>query len=140
MKFEEIGWEVELKNSPLWIRIFIALLTSSVLAYYLPMIIVSLTGHWANNLTDPRLLLVSIGIYIFQNSVGILFRRITLVGIAFAVAWFLFFLVTIVLTRRIEGWKEWWPVLFAPELASLINAFCLAKLGSVLDIKFIKMR
>jgi len=101
----------------------IGLLSCAVVAYYIPLIIVALTGTWVNNLTMMDQLAVGVVILAGSNLIGNRVKRILLVGIVFAV---LFNIYTVVLMLHMAAHPtvhDWWMAFFFPTAACLLNAW-----------------
>jgi hypothetical protein len=115
-------------------RFTIGLLTSAILGYYVPILLIAMTGRWVNALTDLVGLGVAATILILQNLIGNRLKRIMSVGVSFAffLSGLMFFLT--LLSGRRWVFKDHWPDEFLPIVACLINAWLLARYKNVVNL------
>jgi len=112
----------------------IGLVFSAVIGYYVPAILIALTGVWVNDLTMVIPLLLSVTVLIVQNLIGNHFNKILLTGIVLGVALDGYYLDFMLRTAVNPTWHDWWMVYFAPPASCILNAWLFLKFKkTVLD-------
>ena len=105
----------------------IGLLGCALVAYYIPSILIALTGVWVNNLTMMDALLISMVVLIVQNLIGNRIKKILLVGIVFAVLFNLYAVVVMVHKTANPTFHDWWMMFFYPTVTYPLNAWLLLR-------------
>ncbi len=104
------------------LRFAIGLLSCAVVAYYIPSIIIALTGVWVNNLTMINLLLISVAVLVLQNLVGNKVKRIFLVAVIFMIVFNAYATVLMLHMAANPTFHDWWMMFFFPTATCLLNA------------------
>lgn len=115
-------------------RYAIGLISCAVAAYYIPSIIIALTGVWVNNLTVLNLLLISVAILIVQNLIGNYFKKILLVGIVFAVLSNIYAVVSMLRIAAHPTVHDWWMMFFFATTSYPLNAWLLLKFKAAANL------
>lgn len=117
-------------------RFVVGLVGSAVLAFYIPLIMITLTGKWINNLTGDAWLANLIGIMVLlaQNLIGNKIKRIMPTGIIFAVLMLCYYGGLIIRGWGWGDWKGWWPFLFFSAVSYPLNAYVLLKYKRATDL------
>jgi len=100
----------------------IGLVYSAVVAYYVPSVIIALTGIWVNNLTMLVPFLMTATILIVQNLIGNRLNKVFLLGIVFAAILDCCQITVMFHTTDHPTWHNYWMTYFLLTTASLLNA------------------
>ena len=104
-----------------WQRTGFVWIGSALLAYYLPIALVALTGHWVGSLTDLLGLLLACIILLFQTAVGRITRQPWIVTIVCALLALIYFSQLVAKSERLEDWSSWWMTVVVPPVAFILN-------------------
>lgn len=115
-------------------RFVLGLVGCAVLAYCVPMLVITFTGVWNNILGMWLVNTIVISVLIVQNLIGNKARRVFLTGVAFAALLDFYALSLIVRTRTLRDWNDWWLQLLIPAIVCLLNAFLFIKYKKVADL------
>ena len=94
---------------------------SALLAYYIPISLVALTGRWVNSLTDLLGTAVACAILLFQTAAGRLTRRPWLVTIVCGLLALIYFGQLVAKSERLEDWPSWWMNIVVPPVVFVLN-------------------
>jgi len=128
LAIDQVGLTEYVKNLPKYVQITLSLLCCALAAYYVPLLIVVFTGHWASTLTASKGLAVAMTILMIQNLLGNAIKHILRTGCVFAAIVFCFFASAIAIRT---SWKEsvnLWYVMFFPVAVIMLNTLMFLKL------------
>lgn len=106
----------------------IGLISSAVIGYYIPTIVIALTGVWVNSLYMLGPLLSFSAVLVVQNLIGNRLNRLLLVSLIFLAMFYCLGTYFIVSGNLgLAGWRHWWMALFQPTVACPLSAWLLLK-------------
>jgi energy-converting hydrogenase Eha subunit A len=114
-----------LRALPRGVRFALGLVGSSLLGYYLPLLVVVALGTWQNSLTFVYQILASCAIMMVLNIIGYFIGHPIKVGIVAGTCLSLFFVIVDIYQRCI-----WWSVLrdcFVVGFMPVVNAWLFSK-------------
>ena len=122
-----------LKKMPRAWALLIGLLCSAAVAYYIPMVIIALTGVWVNNLLDLKGAAASICILSVINAFAFKIQRpyVTNMSLVLCASAFIFY--EMALSRPLQDWPLWWEVYFLLLAAGFLNPFTFIRFRRALD-------
>jgi hypothetical protein len=116
-----------LRKIPPLLRFLLGLFGSAVFAFYVPMILVTFTGKWINNLTMWLEVGLAVTVLMVQNIIGNSIRRIMPTAVVFSGLILLYYAQFLARLTTLGQWREWWQLFFVPLLACLLNGYFLLK-------------
>lgn len=108
-------------------RFSLGLIICAILAYYIPMVLVALTGAWVNNLLMWNELAVGVAMLLAQNLIGNKVGRPMLVAIIFAVLIDCYYVQFFARISMPAAWKGAWKLFFVPTVGFPLNAYLLIR-------------
>ena len=106
----------------------IGLVSSAVIGYYIPTIVIALTGIWVNSLFMLSHILPFSIVLVVQNLIGNKLNKLLLISIIFVVLFDSLGTYFIVIGNSgLAGWRHWWMVPFQPTVACPLSAWLLLK-------------
>ncbi len=112
----------------------IGLLFCAIIAYYVPLVLIALTGVWVNNLTMLLPLLIAVTVLVVQNLIGNKLSKLMPVAIAFAVVIDCAEAYLIARTSHSFDWRVCWMLFFLPTAACILNAWLLLRFKAAADL------
>jgi hypothetical protein len=105
----------------------IGLICSSFLAYYIPMVLVALTGRWINNLTMWLQTAIFMTAFMILNAItSKVGKRDWIVPVLAGTALTLYELSLVARGSRLEDWPTWWMMVALPLPMCLLNYWLFA--------------
>lgn len=120
---------------PFW-RWLIILGMVGLVSWYLPLLVVSITGVWQQNFRNIPDLLLAVTVLSIQSIVGYVTRKPWLVCAVFLALIFGYFASLI--SRRTASWAEWqtwWMVFFVPAAALTLNTYLFGKFAQAAALR-----
>ena len=124
---EQKGLADTIRNSPSRLRIPIGIAASALIGYYLPLLLITLTGTWRYMLLDFFNFIVCYTVLIVQNVVALKTNKILFTGSVFAAISFLLEVLSNMISNPHAPISAYWSDLVFPVAACLLNALCLVK-------------
>ncbi len=116
------------------LRFVAGLIFCAVVAYYIPLVLIALTGIWVNNLTMMVQLAVCTAFLIVLNLVGNRLNRVFLTNLVFVMIIDCYEVYDLARTSDWSAWHNWWMLFFFPTAACLLNAWLFLRFkAAVLD-------
>ena len=115
-------------------RFIIGIFAAAILGYYVPSLLIAMTGRWVNALTDLFVLGAATIFLVLQNMIGNRLKRIMLVGFFFALLLDGLTVFATLMSGRQWTFKDHWTDEFLPTVACLLNAWLLIKYKRVVDL------
>ena len=105
------------------LRFVAGLIFCAVVAYYIPLVLIALTGIWVNNLTMMMQLVICTALLIVLNLVGNRLDKVFLTNIVLAVIVDCYEAFDLTRTSNWSAWHNCWMLFFFPTIACLLNAW-----------------
>ncbi len=116
------------------LRYAIGLVCCAVVAYYIPSIIIALTGLWVNNLTMLLPLLISATVLVVQNLIGNRLNKILICGLIFAGTIDCGQAYSVAHYPHSFAWHVYLMLFFFPTAACILNAWLFLRFKTAADL------
>jgi|GEM_PF-4538854 len=100
-----------------------SVIVATILAYYLPVLFVTLFGYDRNWLWLPEILFPQIAVMTIQAVIMSASRKPILAGVAIASVWTFVFFASNLHTQPLNRWMHWWPDFLCPGVATLFEGY-----------------
>ena len=108
-------------------RFVVGLIACAIAAYYVPLILIALTGVWVNSLADAMQLLIVVMVLVIQNLIGNKLNQMLIVSAVFAVLVDGLELYILIRTSSSLVFHRDWMLFFLPTTAFFLNAWLLGQ-------------
>jgi hypothetical protein len=122
VKNEQIDLKEMLVGLPVVSRVLTGSIACAILACYVPLILIAMTGVWVNNLTMWMLNGIWIGILFVVSLVGYRTSRVWPTATVAAILMSAYVSYGMLFAARVEDWRFWWPMWVFGPLGILLNA------------------